>query len=260
MNFAIVGYGKMGKLYDSLLNAKYIVDSIPVENRVYFNHVDEFIAYKQPVDLAIVTTPSHTHFEISRKLLMNHYNVLCEKPICLSSKEAKILEKIAEKKNLILYQSTLERYNPLIKFLRKNIEIADIVKIESYRYGEQPSKNYTCDPKFDLGIHDVDLWLYLVNKSVPWQINVGYGRQQREIIVHLKNHCLLKFDLLNKLIFYNGSLLDFAKASPNNPILEMILDLTYKKTKINEKWSREIEILERAHSCKFELKMLQYVT
>ncbi len=85
MNFAIIGHGKMGKLYDSLLCTKYIVDLIPITNRVYFSHIDEFISYGQPVDLVIVTTPSHTHFDIVKKLLNNGYNVLCEKPICLSS-------------------------------------------------------------------------------------------------------------------------------------------------------------------------------
>jgi len=253
MDFAIIGYGKMGKLYDSLLGAKYIVDLVPVTNRVYFSHIDEFIAYKQPVDLIIVTTPSHTHFEVVKKLLINGYNVLCEKPICLSSGKAKELEKLAERKSLILYQSTLERYNPLIKFIVKNINKEDIVKVESHRYGTQPSKNYTNDPKFDLGIHDVDLWFCLLNKEVSWQMDVGYGQPRREILIYLKNKSLLRLDLLNKLIFYNGSVLDFTKASPNNPILEMIFDLTYKSVAMNEKWSKEIKVLERADSCKIEL-------
>lgn len=253
MNLAIIGYGKMGQLYDSLLGGKYIVDLIPVANRVYFSHIDEFIAYKQPVDLAIVATPPHTHFEVVRKLLANGYNVLCEKPICLSSGEAEKLENLANKKDLILYQSTLERYNPLIKFFAKNINETDIVKVESFRYGIQSFKNYTSDPKFDLGIHDVDLWFYLLNKEVPWQINVGYGQPRREILVYLKNKNFLRLDLLNKRVFYNGSTLDFTQASTSNPILEMIFDLTYKGVAMNEKWSEEIKVLEKADSCKTEL-------
>lgn len=254
MNVAIVGYGKMGRLYDGLLGARYIVDLIPIAGRVYFSHTDEFISYKQPVDLVIVTTPTHAHFEIVKRLLINGYNVLCEKPICLSSEEAEELEWLAERKRLILYQSTLERYNPLIKFFGKNINKADIVKIESYRYSEQPSRYYTSDPKFDLGIHDVDLWFYLFNKKVSWQVNVGYSQSRREILVYLKNKSLLRLDLLNKSIFYNGSTLDFTRASTNNPILEMIFDLTYKGATMNEKWSEEIKTLEEAKSCSIELK------
>ena len=101
---------------------------------------------------------------------------------------------------VIFYQSTLERYNPLIKFCKKNIDQVNIAKIESYRYGIQPSKNYTSDPKFDLGIHDVDLWFYLFNKKVFWQVNVGYGKPRREIFIYFKNGNLLRLDLLNKLM------------------------------------------------------------
>src|SRR3989339_929491 len=129
MNCAIVGFGKMGRLYDKLLTAKYLIDQNPVSNRVYFSSVDEFIHYGQPVELVIITTPSNTHFTIAKKLLDNGYNALVEKPICLSSFEAKELEMVARREKLILYQSTLERYNPLIKFLKENLRASEIKKI-----------------------------------------------------------------------------------------------------------------------------------
>ena len=121
MEYAIVGYGKMGKLYDQLLHCQYLIDQFPVNNRVYFSSIEEFIDYKPNVDLVIVCSSSNAHYYISRLLLLNNYNVLVEKPISLSSLETIELEKIARKKRLILYQSTLERYNPLIKFFRKRV-------------------------------------------------------------------------------------------------------------------------------------------
>lgn len=253
MKFAIIGYGKMGKLYDKLLGASYIVDPIPIANRVNFGHIDEFISYKQPVDLVIVSTPIHTHFEIVRKLLVNGYNVLCEKPICLSFLMSKELEQLAEQKRLILYQSALERYNPLVKFIGRNINVSQIVNIESCRYGLRPSKYFSCDPKFDLGIHDVDLWFYLVNKQVPWHLKVGYDQPKREILVNLQGGGTIKADLMNKYIVYNGSTLDFANCSSNNPLLEMVLDLMYKNVDMNEPWSAEIEYLEKASGHNFTL-------
>ena len=84
-------------------------------------------------------------------------------------------------------------------------------------------------------------------------MNVGYGQPKREIFVYLRNKNLLRLDLFNKLIFYNGAVLDFTKASPNNPILEMIFDLAYKGVAMNEKWSEEIKILERVDRCKIIL-------
>jgi len=246
MNCAIIGFGKMGRLYDKLLNAHYIVDQNPVNDRVYFSSVEEFIYYSQPVDLVIVTTPTNNHYSICNKLLVNGYNVLVEKPICLSSIEAVTLEKIASRKKLILYQSTLERYNPLIKFLKVTIAISEIKKIVSYRFGEKPEREYIEETKFDLGIHDVDLWFYLFRKKIPWKINVGYGNKRREIIVFLKNSKIIKLDLLNKVAVLDDKTIDFSKSSNNNPILEMINDIQRFGSKMNERWSEEIKIIEEA--------------
>lgn len=246
MNCAIIGFGKMGRLYDKLLNAHYIVDQNPVDNRVYFSSVEEFIYYSQPVDLVIVTTPTNSHFMICNKLLVNGYNVLVEKPICLSSIEAVKLEEISRRKKLILYQSTLERYNPLIKFLKETVPILGIKEIVSYRFGEKPEREYIEETKFDLGIHDVDLWFYLFRKKIPWKINVGYGNKRREIIVFLKNSKIIKLDLLSKVAVFDDKIIDFSKSSNSNPILEMINDIQHRGYKMNEQWSREIKIIEEA--------------
>lgn len=250
MNISIIGYGKMGRIYDSLLNASCIVDSLSVHNRFYFTYIDEFINYHPTSDLVIVSTPSETHHEIAKKALLSGYNVLCEKPICLSSIQAKELEKIATKKNLILYQSTLERFNPLIKFFGKHIKSHDVERVESYRYGVRPQRYYTDDPVYDLGIHDVDLCFYLFKREVRWTINVGYGQPRRDIDIYMKNGKLVRLDLLNKLIYYDSTILDFTQFSPNNPILEMMADLQFQGLLMNEKWSEEIKILEHKKGSK----------
>jgi len=255
MNYAIIGFGKMGKLYDRLLTVHYIVDQNPVPGRVYFSSVDEFVHYGQPVDLVIVTTPTNKHFPIVKLLLENGYNVLVEKPICLSSVQVKELETIAKKKKLILYQSTLERYNPLIKFLKENFKVSAIRKIISYRFGSKPEREYLEEVKFDLGIHDVDLWFYLFKKKIPWRINLGYGKPRREIEVFLKNSQIVKLDLLNKLIEFDNKTLDFSRSTVNNPILEMINQLMYFGRKMNEPWYKEIDVIEKSHNNAFSLPL-----
>ena len=248
MNLVIVGYGKMGKLYDSLFPAKYIVDICPVHNHVYFNHLDKFIRFGHPVDLVIVATPTPNHFETVKKLLNFNYNVLCEKPLCFSSEKARLLEKLAAHRNLILYQSTLERYNPVIKYIKTNIALWNIKSIESYRFGLKPAWNYSCDPKYDLGIHDVDLWFYLTQGKTAWQLHCGYGTQQREMIIYLKNGEKITVNLLDKYVVIKKQVIKFNNVNQGNPMVEMINNLMKKKTAMNELWSKEIEILERAQS------------
>ncbi len=248
MTTAIVGFGKMGKLYDSLLRAHYIIDPLSVGDRSQFSYIEEFIEYKPKIDLVIVSTPINSHFYIVNKLLDNNYNVLCEKPICMETKSALILERKANKRNLILCQSTLERYNPLIKFVRNNISVSEVKRVESYRYGTQPVRGYTDNPIFDLGIHDADLSFYLFNNNISWKINAGYGFPRREIVITLKDDSKITLDLLNKHIFIGNKSMDFSTSSQNNPILEMILDIDYKGRQVNEAWSREIKFLEQEMS------------
>ncbi|MCX6794266.1 MAG: Gfo/Idh/MocA family oxidoreductase, partial [Candidatus Gottesmanbacteria bacterium] len=204
MTTAIIGYGKMGKIYNSLLHSKYIVDILPVSHGMYFNKLEEFIRYGATVDLAIVATPTTLHFECSKMLLLHGYNVLCEKPACFSSSDARKLETLAKEKKLLFYQSTLERYNPVIKYFKKNIALSEIDHITSYRFGKQPSWDYECDPLYDLGIHDVDLWFYLTNKKISWKLYCGYGNQRREITVYLKRKGKIALDLLNKAVYIDG--------------------------------------------------------
>ena len=253
MKFAVVGYGKMGKFYAGLLDPKFIVDILPVAGKVCFNNVDEFIAYKQVVDLVIVATPSNTHFKVATKLLENGYDIVVEKPMCLSSVEAKALEDLAWQNKRLLYQTTLERYNPLVKFLSKNVAKETIDYVESYRFGTKPPRSYVEDPKFDLGVHDIDLWFYLYQQKIPWNLHYGYGEPRREIVVHLRGGKKITLDLLHKHIVTNGHSLDYSKASANNPILEMVYDIIYQGRGMNENWSEEIRLLEEADGSPIEL-------
>ena len=247
MKTAIIGYGKMGRFYDALIPASYIIDPYPIQQRASFTTVDEFIHYKQPVDLAIVATPTFTHSDIVKKLLQHNYDVLVEKPLDVSSSEALALERLARQKKCVLYQSTLERYNPLIKFLKHNVTTKEIDHIESFRCGPQPLWQHTSNPIFDLGIHDVDLWMHLYKGSVAWTVHAEYRpKARREILVYLKSGKCLRFDLLHKTVcLSDGSILDFNLSSSNNPMLEMLYDLSYQGFKMNEQWHREIAIIEQ---------------
>lgn len=242
----------MGKIYDSLLRAAFIIDPLPVYNRPYFSSIDEFIYYHPLVDLVIVATPTYSHFEIVKKLLIAGYNILCEKPICLSVVEAEELEILAARKKLILYQSTLERYNPVVKFIKNNIRSEDVDRVSSYRYGPRPSNDYSSDPKFDLGIHDVDLYFYLFDKEIKWKVYAGYGDKKRRIKLYLKNNSIVVADLLHKKMRIKQKTLDFS-FEESNPILDLIDYIKINKLKVNEKWSKGIRILQYNDDNKLKL-------
>lgn len=243
MQFAIIGYGKMGKLYDKLLNAEFIVDLFPVANKIFFSNLDEFLYYRPQVDLVIVTTPTRTHSSIVKDLLINNYNVLCEKPICLFADECKELEKLALARKVTFFQSCLERFNPVIKFLKNKLDFKKVNKVISYRFGPESLNNGDIPPKYDLGIHDIDLHFHLFKGQVKWDLHTGYGDKRREITFYLTDNSLIIADLLNKKVKIGHEIFDLTFET-SNPILEMIDFIKTNKAKINEKWSKEINILQ----------------
>ena len=54
------------------------------------------------IDVAVIVTRTDSHFEIAKKFLQSGIQVICDKPLCLSLKEAQELKRLAEEKELIL--------------------------------------------------------------------------------------------------------------------------------------------------------------
>jgi predicted dehydrogenase len=53
------------------------------------------------IDVAVIVTRTDSHFEIAKKFLQSGIQVICDKPLCLSLKEARELKSLAEEKELI---------------------------------------------------------------------------------------------------------------------------------------------------------------
>ena len=53
------------------------------------------------IDFVAVTTPNNWHFPIARDFLKAGFHVMCEKPMTLTSKEAKELQKLVKKNKLV---------------------------------------------------------------------------------------------------------------------------------------------------------------
>jgi len=107
INVALVGYGYWGsKLARNFQNSKNfdlvaIVDSNKKKlqsakrNFKYIEclHNINSILKNEDIDLAIISTPTSTHYKLALAFLNNSKNVLVEKPLSLSIKQVKNLEK-----------------------------------------------------------------------------------------------------------------------------------------------------------------------
>ena len=107
------------------------------------------------VDAVSVVVPTPDHYRVSRDFLENDIDVLIEKPITTTLREADELISISEARGLIIQVGHLERFNPAILALK------DIVKnprfIESHRLSIFKERGTDVSVVLDLMIHDIDI-------------------------------------------------------------------------------------------------------
>ena len=116
------------------------------------------------VDAVSIAVPTPFHYQVSRLFLEHDVDILIEKPITTTLKEADDLIDLAESRGLIIQVGHLERFNPAV------IALEDILKtpmfIESNRLSIFQPRGSDVDVVLDLMIHDIDIILNLVNSEI----------------------------------------------------------------------------------------------
>ena len=140
------------------------------------------------VDFVSVTTPNNWHFPIARDFLKAGFHVMCEKPMTITSKEAKELQKLVKKKGMVF--GLMHNYTgyPMVKLARDMVrkgDMGDIRKIVvQYPQGwlatalektGQMQAGWRTDPKQsgaggcvgDIGTHAANLAEYISGLKSP---------------------------------------------------------------------------------------------
>ncbi|OON95320.1 MAG: oxidoreductase [Candidatus Epulonipiscium fishelsonii] len=102
------------------------------EDRLYANYKDMFEAEsKRPdgIQAVSIATPNSTHYEIAKAALEANLHVVCEKPLCFTSKEAEELLKLAKDKNRVFGVTYGYTGAQMIHQARKMIENGDLGEI-----------------------------------------------------------------------------------------------------------------------------------
>lgn len=132
-----------------------------------------------------VVTPSHTHYELVKAMLMAGKNVYVEKPISTVAEEAKDLTDLATKRGLILMVGHLLLYHPAVNRLKMLIEegaLGEIVYAQSDRLNVNYFKNDR-SVMWDLAPHDVSMISYVIGKEPVRVISaIGCSSDRNEIM------------------------------------------------------------------------------
>jgi len=123
------------------------------------------------VDAVSIAVPTGYHHAVARDFLAAGIDVLIEKPLCATVKEADDLLALAKKKNLVFQVGFVERFNPAVMALEK--VITRPVFIEVHRLHPFFERGTDVDVILDLMIHDLDIILKFVHSPLTSVEAVG---------------------------------------------------------------------------------------
>ena len=187
MKLLVIGYGSIGKrhaknarlfadvgVFDETQN--YDEESKNELNLMFFDSLE--LAFQWSPDGVIVATPTHTHIEVSNKVLNAGFDLLIEKPISNEIKEAEKLIQKAKKLNIEVFVVCNMRFHDGIQSLTQNLHKVGNptfarAHVGSYLPNRRPNvdyrKNYSANHSMGGGvvldaIHEID---YLINCFGP---------------------------------------------------------------------------------------------
>lgn len=157
-------------------------------SRVYSDWKALIAAEKGRVDFLAVCTPNDSHYEIAKAALQAGLNVMCEKPLSLTLKEANALAALAKRKRLVLGVPFTYLGFPMLKLaqdLVKRGELGSICKVVmEYSQGSFRKIDFTkpldkrnawkMDPKrsgrscvvADIGVHGASIVEYVTGLEI----------------------------------------------------------------------------------------------
>lgn len=191
-----------------------IKDIIPLESR------DK---YAFDSNIAIVCSPTHTHFNQVNELLENNYHILCEKPLVLKAEDAAILFDSAKKKKLLLQVGYHQRFRKETFLLKQKLSKAK-KPIESVRISKILENNIPRHADwytdmllsggviYDLASHYIDLVNELVGLDYEKMILNGVtnicSNWSNDYQIGIKAECIGDFSL-DISVSYEGKLSNF---------------------------------------------------
>lgn len=137
-------------------------------------------------DCIVILSPNNFHFEMAKLSAQCGKIVLCEKPLTIKSKEARILMKYPN-----IFTVCQLRYHPLVEKIKseikkdKNYQIEMDISVhrdESYWKSWKGMSEISGGILFNLGIHCFDLLLYLFGPAQKIQTSFLTGAKGEGII------------------------------------------------------------------------------
>jgi predicted dehydrogenase len=171
----VIGLGYVGKIHLKLLKESsdwqvvgiYDLDQQLTKELAEHYQVKAFETLEEAIEQAEVVdilTPSSTHFDIARQVIIAGKHLFIEKPLCSTIKEAKQLQNLINEAGIVFQTGCVEIYNPA--FISALPYLENPVFIEVHRLAQYTSRGKDVSVVLDLMAHDLELILNLVKSNV----------------------------------------------------------------------------------------------
>ena len=173
----VVGLGAMGKhharIYAELVDVELVgVADLSIEsaseNALNYK-VKPFTDYKQLLSLGLdvvsVAVPTSMHREVVLAAADAGVNVLVEKPIADTLKNAGEMIERCKQKGVKLMVGHVERFNPVIPAIKRAMANLEVISIDITRVGPFPPRIKDVGVVIDLAVHDIDILRYLTDSE-----------------------------------------------------------------------------------------------
>lgn len=143
------------------------------------------VAEADDLDAAIISTPPHLHAEMTAACIRSGLPVLVEKPLTLSSDEARELVALAEARQAVVFVDHINLFNPAFRAVRDAVRGRAPLHIESEAGATPDLPIHDYSVLWDWGSHDVAMALTLTDGRMPSAVaaqRVATGPEGRELI------------------------------------------------------------------------------
>ncbi|MBT9146912.1 MAG: scyllo-inositol 2-dehydrogenase (NAD(+)) [Syntrophomonadaceae bacterium] len=202
LKVGVIGLGAMGRhhvrVYSELPDVELVgiadVDYGLAQSLAEKYRVKPFADYrellKQHLDAVSIAVPTPVHSEVALSAARTGINMLVEKPIAHTLKDAEEIIKATEENEVKLMVGYIERFNPVVPIIRKEIEGNAVSLIEITRIGPFPPRVKDVGVVIDLATHDIDLIRYLTGS----EFKKIYSLTSRNVALH-EDAAILLFEM-----------------------------------------------------------------
>lgn len=181
----LIGYGYWGpnlaRNFHALANAHLVAvadaDAKRLDEPARLYHARTYNDYRElladpTLDAVAISTPARTHFDIARDTLNQDKHVLVEKPLAMSSSEARELIALAERKQRALMVGHTFEHNPAVWKIRELVEsraIGDVYYIYANRVNLGRVQR-DINALWSIAPHDISILLYVLG-AMPLEVS-----------------------------------------------------------------------------------------